>query len=292
MEVSGNSSDKIALTRQICDLPSLKYARPHFETVSSQNPRQMKDSDEYLARRNFFASMLTIYGRNPVMEVLRDPAITPYRLHLADSNRTSNAVQEMKELARERGAEVLMHTRDALSRISKNRRQDQGVVLDIQAPNYQHVDALDPAAQPQLVALENVTNPQNIGMTIRSIGASPLAGIILPKQGSAALDALVIKASAGTLFKTPIYYCDSLLEALPALQAKGYPLYGLAGEAERNLADIPVLEPGIFVCGNETHGLSPEMEAMCDLVKIPMQHGVESLNVSVTAALVAFRSVI
>ncbi len=252
----------------------------------------MKDSDEYLARRNFFASMLTIYGRNPVLEVLRDPNIEPYRLHLADSNRTSKAVQEMTDLATRRGAEVLVHSRDALSRISKNRRQDQGVVLDIQAPNYQHVESLEPTRQPQLVALENVTNPQNIGMTIRSIGASPLAGLILPKQGSAALDALVIKASAGTLFKTPIYYCDSLLEALPKLSARGYPLFGLAGEAERNLADIPTQQPGIFICGNETHGLSPAIKDLCELVKIPMQHGVESLNVSVTAALVAFRSVL
>jgi 23S rRNA (guanosine2251-2'-O)-methyltransferase len=199
----------------------------------------------------------------------------------------------MLDLAQSRGIEIVTHSREALSRISKNRRQDQGVVLDIAAPNYQNVSVLNPAEHPCVIALENVTNPQNIGMAIRSIGASPAAGLILPRQGSAPLDALVIKASAGTLFKTPVFYCDSLPKAAPQLGALGYKIYGMTGGGARSLKDIPTTEPAIYVLGNETHGLSHELLALCDeQVKIPMRPGVESLNVSVAAALVAFRGVL
>jgi 23S rRNA (guanosine2251-2'-O)-methyltransferase len=253
----------------------------------------MTDSEDYKQRREFFAGMLTIYGRKPVLDALEDPAIQPYRLHLADSNKHSKPIQAMLELAQSRGIETLMHSREALSRISKNRRQDQGVVLDIAAPNYRNVSVLNPYEHPCVIALENVTNPQNIGMTIRSIGASPAAGLILPKQGSAPLDALVIKASAGTLFKTPVFYCSSLLDVVPQLGALGYKIYGMTGAGSRALNDIPTGDPAIYLLGNETHGLSNELLALCDAqVKIPMRSGVESLNVSVAAALVAFRGVL
>lgn len=253
----------------------------------------MNDSEGYLQRRNFFAGMLTIYGRKPVLDALNDPDIKPYRLHLADSNRQSNALRNLQELAEKKGAEVIHHSREALSRISKNRRQDQGVVLDINAPNYQSIEELNAEQQPTLIALENVTNPQNVGMTVRSVGASPASGLLLPRKGTASLDALVIKASAGTLFKTSIFHCEHLTTALPELKQRGYAVYGMSGRGEVEVKQIPIDKPAIYILGNETHGLSSEAEALCDqLVKIPMQNQVESLNVSVAAALIAFRGAI
>ena len=253
----------------------------------------MTDSDIYLKKRDFFSGLLTIYGRKPVMDALQNSQIEPYRLHLAESNRASSALKEMADKAHQRGAEVLYHQRDALSRISKNRKQDQGVVLDVQAPNYQNCQVLAPDTHPRLIALENVTNPQNIGMTIRSVGASPCSGIILPRKGSAPLDALVIKASAGALFKTPIFHCDRLDQQISDFSDRGYRVFGLSGQAEQKLQSVDVNTPAIFILGNETHGLTPETMSAChQLLKIPMANNIESLNVSVTAALVAYQGLL
>ena len=250
----------------------------------------MDDSDTYIQKKDFFASLLTIYGRKPVTEALEDPSIKPYRLHLAETNRPSPPIKAMMDIAERKGAEICHHSRDALSRISKNRRQDQGVVLDIKAPNYQDAKNLDPSIHSRIIALENVTNPQNIGMTIRSVGASPSSGVLLAKQGNAPLDGLVIKSSAGTLFKTPIFYCDQLLEEVSSLSKRGFKIVGLTGQANQTLAEVVSDAPGIFILGNETSGLSQKMIDCCDeLVKIPMSNNVESLNVSVAAALVAFQ---
>ncbi len=252
----------------------------------------MTNSETYETRKAFFDNLLTIYGRKPVLEALQDPSIKPYRLHLADSNRVAGAIQEMTKLASDKGAEVLHHNRDALSRISKNRKQDQGVVLDIALPKYQSVKTLSAADQTNLIALENVTNPQNIGMIIRSVGASPMSGLLIPRKGCAPIDALVIKASAGNVFKTSIFHCHDLLDEIEALKDKGYKLIGLTGEGSVPLNQASDSGPSIYILGNETDGLSPQMTKLCDeLVHIPMQNDVESLNVSVAAALVAFRSI-
>ena len=249
----------------------------------------MTDSQEYLAKKDFYANLLTIFGRKPVTEALQDKAIEPYRLHLAHTNRSTPAIDTIIQLAEQRGTEISHHSRDALSRISKNRKQDQGVVLDIKAPNYRPASALDPGKNSRVIALENVTNPQNIGMAIRSVGASKYSSLLLAKKGNAPLDGLVIKSSAGTVFKTPLFHCQTLLKTLPALKNQGYQICGLTGAATMSLSEIDLAEPTIFVLGNETSGLSESMLSLCDQqIRIPMSNGVESLNVSVAAALVAF----
>jgi len=130
-----------------------------------------------------------------------------------------------------------------------------------------------------------------LGMIIRAVGASPMAGVIIPRKGCAPLDAMVIKASAGTIFKTQIFYCDDLQAEIDDLKQKGYRLFGLTGQGRTALPALSSDGPGIFILGNETEGLSTQTLKACDdLVHIPMHNQVESLNVSIAAALVSFRS--
>jgi len=256
------------------------------------------DREEYLAKKQFFAGLLTVYGRKPVLEALQDPTIGIHRLHLATSNQETGIVRDIETLAIRRGVEVVRHTRDSLSRISKNRNQDQGVAADLECPRYRHYrDFLNecerkhPPSEPwQLIALDRITNPQNLGMIIRSVAASPSAGLLLPTKGCAPLSPLVIKASAGTLFRCPILRCDDLAEALRAFQNLGSEVCVLTGSAEQSLGDYDPARPVVFVLGNETEGVSDKVMKLADRqVRIPMANGVESLNVAVTAALLAFR---
>ncbi len=251
------------------------------------------DSANYQAKKRFFNRMLTLFGRKPVLEALLDPKLKPYRLHLAESNRAADILTQILELARSRGVEVQYHEKQALSRISKNAQQDQGVALDVECAGFGDMDEFlaSPPADFELLALDGVTNPQNLGMIIRSVCASPMTGLLLPERGCAKLDALVIKASAGTLFRARILRCADLAETLQRSARLGCAIYGLAADAAESLADLRATARNIFVLGNETHGLSPDVRATCTgQLRIPMSNGVESLNVSVAASLLAFRS--
>src|SRR5690625_6071541 len=96
----------------------------------SQKP--LTDSDAYRARKAFFDSLLTVYGRKPVLEALEQPDTTVYRLHLADSNRPGELLDRIIAAAKAKGAENVHHDRKTLTRNCKNTKQEQGVEADLE----------------------------------------------------------------------------------------------------------------------------------------------------------------
>ncbi|MBD3796286.1 MAG: RNA methyltransferase [Campylobacterales bacterium] len=246
-----------------------------------------QDSQEYKQRKAFFEKLITLYGRNVVIEVLQDDSIEVHKLHLANSNKPDGAINKIMQLAKKRSIEIVYHEKNALSRISKNAKQDQGVAIDIFAKTYQNAIAIKDLDTYRLIALDGIQNPQNLGMIVRSCAAGNIDGIILPKKNSAKISPLVIKASAGTLFKIPIYFCDALEDVLVDL--KDANIYALSLEANNSIYDLIQSKKSIFVLGNESEGVSKEVQQLCnDSLIIPMNRGVESLNVAVTASLIAF----
>jgi len=247
----------------------------------------VEDSQEYKDKKAFFEKIITLYGRNVVIEVLQDSSVDVHKLHMADSNKTDGAIKTILALAKTRNIEITYHAKNSLSRISKNAKQDQGVAIDIISKSYQNVSEIKNLDSFRLIALDGIQNPQNLGMIIRSCAAGNVDGIILPKKSSAKISPLVIKASAGTLFKLPIYFCNSLDEILR--EVKDTKIYALSSHAKTTIYDVVPHAKSIFILGNESDGVSDEVEALCnDSISIPMQRGVESLNVAVTASLIAF----
>jgi len=247
----------------------------------------VKDSKEYRDKKAFFEKVITLYGRNVVVEILQDNNIEIQKLHMASSNKTDSTIKNILSLAKKRDIEVIYHEKNALSRISKNAKQDQGVTVDIISKTYQSANEIKNMKNYKLLALDGIQNPQNLGMIIRSCAAGYIDGIILPKKNSAKISPLVVKASAGTLFKLPIFYCNTLDEILPDISdAK---IYALSSHAKTSIYDAAPSNKSIFILGNESDGISPKIEKLCnDSISIPMQRGVESLNVAVTASLLAF----
>ncbi len=247
----------------------------------------MKDSQEYKEKKAFFEKIITLYGRNVVVEMLQDNSIEIHKLHLAQTNKPDGAIKKILTLAKQRNIEITYHEKSALSRISKNAKQDQGVAIDIYSKTYQHAKQLYTMQEFRLIALDGIHNPQNLGMIIRSCAAGNIDGIILPKKNSAKISPLVVKASAGTLFKLPIYFCDTLEGVLA--EFSNTDIYALSLDAKESIYDIQPSKRSVFVLGNESEGLSSEVEALCNKkLIIPMQRDVESLNVAISAALIAF----
>ena len=150
--------------------------------------RQIEDSAEYLAKKAFFAKIITIYGRNAVLEVLEDNAITVHKLHLSDSNKPVAQLEKMANLAKKRGVEIAYHNKKGLSRISKNAKQDQGVALDIVLEHaMSDEEFIKKYNAYKIIALDGIHNPQNLGMIIRSCVAGDVDAILLPSKNSARL---------------------------------------------------------------------------------------------------------
>jgi 23S rRNA (guanosine2251-2'-O)-methyltransferase len=251
---------------------------------------KIEDSKDYLAKKDFFAKIITIYGRNAVSETLEDNSIIIYRLHLSESNRKSTQLDRMVTIAKKRNIEIAYHNKKSLSRISKNSKQDQGVALDIILEHaISDDDFLKTYSKHKVIALDGINNPQNLGMIIRSCVAGDIDAIILPNKNSAQITPLVIKASVGTLFKIPIIKTDNLFKTLQKFKKANSRLYTLSPNANNSYRDEKYGSKTVFILGNESVGVSEKIVSLCDVsIYIPMKRDVESLNVAVTASLLAF----
>ncbi len=248
------------------------------------------DSVAYLAKKAFFNKIITIYGRNAVLEALEDKTITIHKLHCSNSNKPVAQLDKMVSLAKARTIEIAYHDKKALSRISKNAKQDQGVALDIVLEKAMSDDEfLANNKSFKVLALDGIHNPQNLGMIIRSAAAGNIDAILLPTKNSAQISPLVIKASVGTIFKLPIIKTKNLAQSLELFKEQNSKIYTLSSYATASYKEEKYGNKTVFVLGNESDGVSKEIEKLSTRsILIPMNRGVESLNVAVTASLLAF----
>ncbi len=234
-------------------------------------------------------NLLTIYGRNPVLEALQSKELQIYALHLSKSNKKSDKIDLMLKLAKSRGIEVKYHDKEKLSRISKNKKQNQVVALDIILQNFTDLNGLKSKSNYKVLALDGIENPQNLGMIIRSAAAGDIDALIIPKKGTASVTSpLVIKASAGTLFKMPVIQSENLYNTLKELAINGAKLIVLDSNSKNKLKKLKKFEKSVFILGNESRGVSKEIAQIAEVkAKIAMNREVESLNVAVTASIIA-----
>jgi 23S rRNA (guanosine2251-2'-O)-methyltransferase len=267
----------------------MRIAWPWRTTRKIKMKKSTSDSPEYLAKKAFFDRVLTIYGRHAVMEALENSHLTIHKLHLSTSNKPSAELERITALAQQRGVAIAYCDKATLSRISKNARQDQGVALDVVMENFLALpEFISKNISFRIVALDGVTNPQNLGMIIRSCAAGKVDALLLPTQRNARISPTVVQASVGTVFKLPIVRVSDLAEALTLLRENGATLYALDADASIDYRKADAAK-AVFVLGNESEGITDEITALCDeAIAIPMERGVESLNVAVTAALIAY----
>ncbi|MGQ0574730.1 MAG: TrmH family RNA methyltransferase [Pseudonocardia sp.] len=230
-----------------------------------------------------------MYGRRPVLEVLDDPALRVDKVILADDQRGEPA-RAILAAARSRGVPVQRASAHRVKVLAGNGRHDQGVLADVVAPRMAPVEEFAAGAgeRASVLVLDGVTNPANVGMLLRSATAAGLDGVLLPRRGVPSIDPLVVKASAGVAFRAPVLRAATAAEGCAALRAAGFGVFGLDAGG-RSLLDAALPPRVALVLGGETGGLSAEVAAACSgLLAIPMDGGVESLNVASAGAVAAF----
>lgn len=232
----------------------------------------------------------TVLGRNPVVECLRAgvPATALYVALGADSDeRLTEAVQT----AADRGIAILEVPKHDLDRIAANGLH-QGIALQVPPYVYAHPDDLLAQAKkdvtpPLLVALDNISDPRNLGAIVRSVAAFGGQGVLIPQRRSASVTAVAWRTSAGAAARTPVARATNLTRALKQYADAGIQIVGLDAGGDTAIDDIDGSGPIMVVVGSEGKGLSRLVRETCDaIVSIPMAGPTESLNASVAAGVV------
>ena len=167
----------------------------------------------------------------------------------------------------------------------------QGIVLQIAASKTHNLKNLIDACKPfgdssLLLALDGLTDPQNLGAIIRSAEALGAQGLILPQRRSAGLTGSVAKVAAGALEHLPVARVVNLNRSLEKLKEEGYSVLGLAEEGDSTLSEIKFQGPLVVVVGSEDKGISLITRRLCDqLVRIPLKGVTTSLNASVATSI-------
>ncbi|UFU03528.1 23S rRNA (guanosine(2251)-2'-O)-methyltransferase RlmB [Ruania suaedae] len=224
-----------------------------------------------------------VVGRNSVVEALR-AQIPVSAVYLATGIDADDRTREIVAAVAARSLPVKEVRKPELDALT-DRAVHQGVALEVPAYDYAEPDDLLDAAAgrggaPLIVALDGITDPRNLGATLRSAGAFGVDGLVVPARRSAGVTATAWKVSAGAAARVPVARATNLVRALQDYKKAGCFVVGLDGGGETRVGDLELAtDPLVVVLGSEGKGLSRLVQETCDMVvSIPMAASTESLN--------------
>ena len=259
--------------------PAAKRASKVGAQSRRPGPAQKKRTDE----------TETVLGRNPVLECLR-AGVPATALYIALGTEADERVTESVSRAGDSGIAILEVPRVDLDRMTANHLH-QGIALQVPPYNYAHPDDLIAAAAQSppalLVALDNISDPRNLGAIVRSVAAFGGHGVMIPQRRSASVTAVAWRTSAGAAARVPVARATNLTRALQDWAGRGLRVIGLDTGGDTAIDDLDGSDPLVLVVGSEGKGLSRLVRQNCDeVVSIPMAGDTESLNASVAAGVV------
>ncbi|NBC65523.1 MAG: 23S rRNA (guanosine(2251)-2'-O)-methyltransferase RlmB [Bacteroidetes bacterium] len=232
-----------------------------------------------------------IYGRNPVEELLKNRADEVEKIYI---NRKLNkqTFSTILSLASDNRVPVTEVPGSKLFDLV-GKVNDQGIVAAISQIQYEEfedwLERVEPNQKTGILLLDEIEDPHNFGAILRTAAASGMDAVIVPKHRQAPVSAAAYKTSAGTAGRIPIVRAVNLNQAILKLKDNKFWIAGLDMDGDSLLWEQTYDVPMAFVIGNEGRGMRQKTGEHCDfLLSIPMYNGVESLNASVSAALVCY----
>lgn len=223
-----------------------------------------------------------VYGRNAVRELYRGRR-RPLEVWVG-----ARAAETLEWLAE--GPRPQVRKERELTEVAGS-PDHQGVVAWCEP--YRYVDAWELAAghAPLLCCLDQVTDPRNLGAVIRAAAGAGASGVVMPEHGAARVTPAVCRSSAGTVEHLPVAIVPNLARYLADVKGPTLWAYAAAADAETSLWETDLTGGIALVLGAEGRGVRPLVRRTCDgAIRIPLEQGVESLNVSVAAALLLYEA--
>ena len=233
---------------------------------------------------------MIIYGRNVIKEAMR-AKIHMNRVYIVDS---LNLSQDMKQIEND-----VRHAKIPIEKINEKRLEDiahsrdhQGIAARIKG--YKYVDTFKILKSlkhpPFIVILDQVQDPHNVGAIVRSAYGAGVDLLILPEHGGCLVTPAVLKTSAGYAFRMPISIETNLARMIEELKKRDVWVY-TATMNGKPYYEVDMTGPIAFVFGNEGKGVRKlVMKKSDDCLSIPMARKMDSLNVSVSVAVILFRA--
>ncbi|MCU0082686.1 23S rRNA (guanosine(2251)-2'-O)-methyltransferase RlmB [Streptococcus danieliae] len=229
-----------------------------------------------------------IYGLHAVMEALE--AGTGNKLYVQEDLR-GKKVDAIKEVARDQKVPISWTSKKKLDEMTQ-KGVHQGLVLRVSAYAYQTLEDVLAKAEgqenPLILILDSLTDPHNLGSILRSADALGVAGVVIPKHRAVGITPVVAKIATGALEHVPVARVTNLSQALTKLKEAGFWIFGtdMDGTPSHQWNTTGKL---VLIIGNEGKGISPNIKKQVDeMITIPMDGHVQSLNASVAAAILMY----
>jgi 23S rRNA (guanosine2251-2'-O)-methyltransferase len=233
-----------------------------------------------------------LFGFHAITVRLKTAPRSIIELHV-EANRRDARMRHFVERAREAGARVVETDAERLAKLAGSARH-QGVVARVEPVAMPH--SLDDVVEniegpPLLLVLDGVTDPHNLGACLRVADGAGAHAVVAPKDHAVGVNATVAKVASGAAETVPYLMVTNLARALNELKEYDIRIVGTSDDAEATLYDLDLTTPTAFVLGAEGEGMRQLTRKTCDtLVRIPMAGAVESLNVSVAAAVCLYEA--
>lgn len=229
-----------------------------------------------------------VYGINAVKEAIQ---VRPVEYVLVAEGRRSARVAEIIGACRSAGVQVRFGPRQALERAAGTAAH-QDVVAICAAKVYDKIETiLASSERPLIVVLDGVEDPGNLGAIARTAVGAGAAGLVIPERRAAGLSPAVARAAAGALEHAKIARATNLVRTLVELKEQNVWVYGFEARAAKSYLDLDYKVACALVLGGEGRGVHRLVREACDeLAQIPLAGPVQSLNVSVAAAVVLYEA--
>lgn len=232
-----------------------------------------------------------VYGRNPVLELLRSRGRRADEIAVLAG--ASGPLTEVVALARQAGVKVSYRTRDQLTAMA-GCPHHQGVVARVASAQYVDLAALLRIPEQRheagfFLALDQIQDPRNLGALLRAADAFGVHGVIVPKHRQVGLTGAAARTAMGALETVPVAREANLVQALETLKKSGIWIYGAAVERGIDPWNADLTGPICLVLGSEGEGLRALVTRTCDvLLSISMSGRVGSLNVAAAGAVLCY----
>ncbi len=232
-----------------------------------------------------------IYGRNPVEEQFHHYPDRVVKLFIRENLRGAKVDQLLKAAKEHRIPVQRVPGKKLYEMVGKV--NDQGMVAQVSPVTFVELqdwlDSIDISTNPAVLILDEIEDTHNFGAIIRSAAASGIDGIIIGKHRQAPVNASVIKTAAGTAQHVPMIRVTNLNQSIIELKEAGFWIMGLDQNGDQSYWKADYNLPLGMVLGNENKGIRQKTLEHCDFkIFIPMPGPTESLNVSVSSALLCY----
>ncbi|WP_287984644.1 23S rRNA (guanosine(2251)-2'-O)-methyltransferase RlmB [Diaphorobacter sp.] len=214
-----------------------------------------------------------------------------------EPTRRDARMRQFLERAREAGARLIEADGLRLAKLAGSHGH-QGVAARVEAVAQvrtldELLDELEARGvrNPLLLVLDGVTDPHNLGACLRVADGAGAHAVIAPKDHAVGINATVAKVASGAAETVPYFMVTNLARTLNELKERNIWVIGTSGDADKTLYQVDLKGPVALVLGAEGPGMRQLTRKTCDeLVGIPMQGAVESLNVSVASAVCLYEA--